>query len=367
MERTEKKISAYIQLYERLREQIIAGDYPYGSRLPSKRQLSEETGRSVVTVEHALSLLCDEGYLEARERSGHFVRFRAEDGFVPAAAARRRPAAHTGERTEFPFSVLAKTMRRVISEYDAALLERCPNQGCEELRAALSRYLGRSRGIHAAPEQIFIGSGAEYLYGLIVQALGRERLYALEDPSYEKIRQVYSAQGAAVTLLPLAADGIDSRALRATKASVLHITPYRSFPSSVTASAAKRREYIRWAEGEDRFVVEDDFTSEFTTSSKPEETVFSLSGKGNVLYMNTFSQTVAPSLRMGYLVLSESMAEAFTRRLGFYSCTVPVFEQYVLAELIESGDYERHIRRTRRRLRRMEKSIAPRPANELMD
>ena len=352
MERIEKKTPAYMRIYEHLRRQIVAGEYPYGSRLPSKRQIAEEMGLSVVTAEHALSLLCDEGYLDARERSGHYVRYREADGFAPTDIAPRPAAARTGERTAFPFSVLGRTMRRVISEYDAALLERCPSQGCVELRGALSRYLGRSRDIHVSPEQIFIGSGAEYLYGLIVQALGRERLYALEDPSYEKIRQVYAAHGAAVTLLPLTGDGIDSEALRATRASVLHITPYRSYPSSVTASPAKRREYIRWAAGEDRFVVEDDFTSEFSTSSKPEDTVFSLSEKGNVLYMNTFSRTVAPSLRMGYLVLSEEMAAFFTRKLGFYSCTVPVFEQYVLAELIESGDYERHIRRTRRQMRK---------------
>ena len=347
-----RRIPAYLTLYERLRGEIIAGDYPYGAKLPSKRQLAEESGLSVVTVEHALSLLCDEGYLEPRERSGHYVSFRQGDGFVPGSAPAVRRPARGGEREAFPFSVLARTMRRVISDYGEALLERCPGQGSEELRLSLSRYLGRARGIHVPPEQIIIGSGSEYLYGLIVQVLGREKLYALEDPSYEKIRQVYAAQGAATVLLPLGADGVDAAALAATEADVLHITPYRSFPSNITASAAKRREYVRWADREGRYLVEDDFTSELAASSKPEETVFSLSGRGNVIYMNTFSQTVAPSLRMGYLVLSPEMAALFAERVGFYACTVPVFEQYVLAELIDSGDYERHIRRVRRRQRR---------------
>lgn len=358
MEEKPKKTPAYLALYESLRTAIIAGDYPYGTRAPSKRQLSEERGLSLVTVEHALSLLCDEGYLESRERSGHYVSFRQADGFVPDAGAARAPRIrHEGQREAFPFSVLARTMRRVISEYGPALLERCPGQGCEELRRALSRYLGRARGIHVPPEQIIVGSGAEYLYGLIVQVLGREKLYALEDPSYEKIRQVYAAQGAATELLPLGADGIDSRALAAARADVLHITPCRSFPSGVTASAAKRREYIRWGAREGRYVVEDDFTSELAASSKPEETVFSLSDRGNVIYLNTFSQTVAPSLRMGYLALSAPMAALFAEKAGFYACTVPVFEQYVLSELIESGDYERHIRRARRQLRRGRRTL----------
>ena len=202
------------------------------------------------------------------------------------------------------------------------------------------------------PEQIFVGSGAEYLYGLIVQLLGAARIYAAEDPSYEKIALVYRAHGASLELLPLGADGIRSDALAATRASVLHITPYRSYPSNVTASATKRREYIRWASEPGRYIVEDDFSSEFTVASKPEETVFSLAESGNVIYLNTFSQTVAPSLRMGYMVLSEKLAAQYAERIGFYSCTVPLFEQLVLAELLESGDYERHIRRTRRTLRK---------------
>ena len=347
-----KRTPAYLTLYERLRAQIIAGDYPYGTKLPSKRQLAEEAGLSLVTVEHALTLLCDEGYLEARERSGHYIAFRQGDGFVPAPPPPRRETGGTPERESFPFSLLSRTMRRVITARAETLLERCPPGGCAELRGALSRYLGRARGIHAAPEQIYIGSGAEYLYGLIVQALGRDRLYALEDPSYEKIAQVYAAQGAATVRLPLRRDGVDSAALAATAADVLHITPYRSYPSNVTASAGKRREYIRWAAAPERVIVEDDFTSELAASSKPEETVFSLAERGNVIYMNTFSQTVAPSLRMGYLVLSPAMARRFSERIGFYSCTVPVFEQYVLAELIDNGDYERHIRRVRRSQRR---------------
>ena len=199
---------------------------------------------------------------------------------------------------------------------------------------------------------VFVGSGAEYLYGLIVQLLGAARIYAAEDPSYEKIALVYRAHGASLELLPLGADGIRSDALAAARASVLHITPYRSYPSNVTASAAKRREYIRWASEPGRYIVEDDFSSEFTVASKPEETVFSLAESGNVIYLNTFSQTVAPSLRMGYMVLSEKLAAQYAERIGFYSCTVPLFEQLVLAELLESGDYERHIRRTRRALRK---------------
>ena len=341
---------AYLQVYEQLRADIIDGVYPYGGRLPSKRLLAEELGISTVTAEHAYSLLCDEGYLEARERSGYFVSFRERDVFLPPDTPPIPTAAPVSGGGEFPFSVLAKTMRRVLSDHGEALMVKPENTGCAVLRQALSRYLARSRGIHARPEQIVIGAGAEYLYGLIVGLLGRERVYAAESPSYEKIEQVYRADGVTCDMLPLGSDGIRSEALAATEATVLHITPYRSFPTGVTASASKKREYLRWAT-EGRYIVEDDFESEFTLSHKPEDTVFALSTQGNVLYVNTFSQSISPAFRVGYMVLPPRLLAEFEQRVGFYSCTVPTFEQYVLAQLLDSGEFERHLNRVRRRKR----------------
>ena len=155
-----------------------------------------------------------------------------------------------------------------------------------------------------------------------------------------------------VDRLSLGHDGIRSAALRATRATVLHITPFRSFPTGVTASASKRGEYLRWAAEGDRYIVEDDFESEFSLLRKPEETVFSQAARGNVIYLNTFTRTVSPSLRVGYMVLPKGMVRRFEARVGFYSCAVPAFEQYLLADLIRSGDFERHINRVRRQKRR---------------
>ncbi len=344
----------YLKLYESLRDEIARGAWPYGARLPSRRQVALDRGLSAVTVEHSYELLCQEGYAEAHPRSGYFVIYRRSDGFAAAEAAQAlpRPAQGVGEADAFPFSVLAKSMRRVISDYGEALLQKPPNAGCLELRRALSAYLSRNRGVQAGVEQIVIGSGAEYLYGLVVELLGRERVFAVEDPSYAKIEQVYRSKGVAVEPLPLGRDGIRSAALRNTRATVLHITPFRSYPTGVTASASKRGEYLRWATEGDRYIVEDDFESEFSLLRKPEETVFSRSERGNVIYLNTFTRTVSPSLRVGYMVLPERLTAAFEARVGFYSCPVPAFEQYLLADLIAGGDFERHINRVRRQKRR---------------
>lgn len=346
---------AYLQLYYQLRADITGGVYGYGAKLPSKRLLAEESGVSVITAEHAYDLLCDEGYAEARQRSGYYVIYRQDD-FISSDTAlhvTRKPDVHPQpHQTCFPFSVLARTMRKVLLDRGEEILVKSPNRGCRELRGAICSYLARSNGISVTPEQIIIGSGSEYLYSLIAQLIGKGRTFALENPSYEKIRQVYGACGVDCDMLSMSSDGIASTELDGTSASVLHITPFKSYPSGVTATASKRSEYLRWAERRSGYIIEDNYDSELTVSSKHEETVFALDRSGSVIYLNTFSRTIAPSIRVGYMVLPERLLEQFEEQLGFYSCTVPMFEQFVLADLLDSGDFERHVNRVRRSRRR---------------
>jgi len=358
---------AYLQIYRQLRDDIIEEVFPYNSKLPSKRLLANEIGVSTITIEHAYALLCDEGYAEARERSGFFVIFRKTDGFAASKDATRisasisanvisgqqpHPSHTVSSYPSFSVSILGKVMRKVLSDYQDILLEKSPNAGCVELKNAICQYLARNRGIHVSLDQIIVGSGAEYLYGLIVPLLGRDKVYALETPSYEKMEQIYLSAGVRYELLPLSENGIDSDALASTTADVLHTTPYRSFPSGITATASKRHEYIRWSNKGVRFIIESDYGSEFSVSSQPMETLFSLSEHDNVIYLNTFSKTISPSMRVGYMVLPKQLVKPFQEKLGFYSCTVPSFEQYVLTELINNGDFERHINRVRRNMRR---------------
>lgn len=348
-----EKRPVYLQLYKQIRDDIIAENYPYNTKLPSKRSLAEETGVSTITVEHAYTLLCEEGYVEARERSGYLVIFRKADGFASFGETHTAELLHHAvhDYPDFPISVLTKTMRKVLTEYGDILLDKTPNLGCVELREALRRYLARNRGMQVDVEQIVIGAGSEYLYRLIIELLGRNLIYAIESPSYKKIEQVYCATEVAYDSLPLTNSGIDSKALSETKANVLHTTPYRSYPSGVTATASKRYEYIHWSEQENRYIIEDDFESEFSISTKPADTLFVTSELDNVIYLNTFSKTISPSLRIGYMVLPKHLVSCFEQKLGFYSCTVPSFMQYVLAELIDNGDFERHINRVRRKKR----------------
>ncbi len=354
----------YLQLYEQLKTDILAGIYPYGRKLPSKRMLAEETGISVIPVEHAYELLCDEGYVEPRERSGYFVVYRQDD-FLAAAgkpvlsvAVGHKYLQHS-KKGVFPYTVLAKLMRRVILDYGENILVKSDNCGCAELRTAIAAYLARSSDIIVNPEQIVIGSGAEYLYGLLVQLLGKQKIFALEDPSYDKIRQVYQSNGLQCEMLRLHEDGIDSRQLANSRAGVLHVTPFNSFPSGSSASASKKYEYLSWAAKRGGYIIEDNYDSELTVSRKNEDTLFALAQSKDipVIYLNTFSRTIAPSFRAGYMILPSALLAEFQQKVGFYSCTVPVFEQYVLTEILNSGEFERHINRLRRKRRKQLQNI----------
>lgn len=340
---------AYIKLYEKLREEITKGAYAFGDKLPSKRALAETSGTSVITVRHAYNILCDEGYVESKERKGYFVIYSEKDSFPVAKKTVPAPYVHRGISEDFPFSAFAKTVRRVLSCFGEEILEKSPASGVLRLREAVSKYLARSRGIFVSPENILIGAGAEYFYSLLVQALGRDTVFGLENPSYEKIRKVYEGNGAECRMLKMSGDGILSKELIKTDAKALHITPFNSFPSGITATASKRREYIRWANQKGAIIIEDDFDSEFSGLTKREDTVFSLSENGNVIYMNTFSKTIAPSIRMGYMVIPDRLMPQFEEKIGFYSCTVSVLEQLIVSEFIESGDFERHLNRIRRK------------------
>lgn len=342
---------AYLQLYEQLKHDILCGGYAYGDRLPSKRGLAAELGLSVVPITHAYALLCEEGYVEARERSGHFVCYRCEDFLLQAsltdAFCELPNVAAAPDDDALPYTVLAKAMRQVITERGEHLLEKSPNQGLWQLRQALARYLMRACGIDAHPRQIVIGSGAEYLYGLLVQLLGRTRAYALEAPCYEQIQRVYGANGVQCELLPLVDGGIASESLANCDAGVLHVTPFHSYPSGITASRAKRMEYIEWARQHHATIIEDNYNAELTVSEHNDTTLYALAEGVDVIYLNTFSHTISPALRVGYMVLPSALVADFEARLGFYSCTVPTFEQYLLTALLQNGDFERHINRLR--------------------
>ena len=341
-----KKTPAYIRVYQNISNQIIHGIYPYQSRIPSKREMAQKENCSLITIEHAYELLVDEGYIESRPRSGYYVSYQVGDVFESEVTPVDISVSFENTDITFPASVFAKACRKVTGMMHSKLPSRSEGKGNIYLRNAISKYLARSRNLIVPPEQIIIGAGSEYLYSLIVDLLGRSKIYGIESPSYEKIYRIYRASGVKVDLLKLGRNGILSTELERTPASILHVTPYHSFPTGSTTDASKRREYIQWANERHAIIVEDDYESEFTKSIKSQETLFSLDPQ-HVIYMNTFTKTLSSTVRISYMVLPASLTELFYKKLSFYSCTVSNFEQYTLARFMESGSFEKHINRLR--------------------
>ncbi|MFC2716804.1 MAG: PLP-dependent aminotransferase family protein, partial [Stomatobaculum longum] len=364
----------YRFLYHAIRRDILAKKLLPGERLPSKRALAEHLGLSLSTVGSAYAALLDEGYLEVKARSGFFVSalaipengsatpaatadFQSADAIVTSAPATAEtesaaPHASLGDLSaDFPFTPFSHIVRDVLLRFPNELLARPENQGVLHFRAAISAYLLRYRGMQADPAQIVIGSGTEYLYGLVAQLLPRAALYGIEAQSYEKIRLVYSSYARPYELLPLDTYGVSAEGLASSRAALLHVTPYQSFPSGVTANAAKRFEYLRWAKERTAFLAEDDYASEFSLQKKPLETIYAMDSNDSVIYLNTFTKTLAPSMRVAYMVLPKRLLKSYRERLGFYACTVPALDQYVLAEYINRGYLERRLNQIRRKLR----------------
>ena len=342
----------YFDVYKTIKNKIISGEYPCDYKLPSKRTLADISGCSVITIEKAYGMLLDEGYIISRERSGYFVcqiegLYENKDSIGSSKLKYIvDDIANTG--SDFEYSLWFKTTRKVISEYGEKLFVKSPNKGCAVLRNEIADYLLRYRGMRAEPERIIIGSGAEQLYQNIVQILGRERTYGIENPCYEQIEAVYKSEGANVVKLKMGKEGIEDNKLYGVD--TLHVTPFHSYPTGVTTSISKRYEYLKWAT-EGKYIIEDDFDSEFFMPGQPIESLYSLDSRSRVIYINTFSKSISPAMRMGYMILPENLIREYDRILGNFSCTVPVMEQYILAEFIKSGNFERHLNRVRRKMK----------------
>lgn len=350
------KEKKYYKLYKEIKSKILSGEYKAHEKLPSKRVMADKVGYSTITVEEAYKMLADEGYIVSKERSGFYV-CEIEGLFHPKDDSKMKVLKLIEEESndekahDFEYSVWFKTIRKVIADNGEKLFVKSPNEGCAVLRNAIAGYLQKYRGMYAEPKRIIVGSGAEQLYETVVRILGTDKKYGIEYPSYKQIETVYSDSGASVTRLEMGEDGIKSEALSNATVDVLHVTPFHSYPTGVTATASKRYEYLKWAQEDGRrYIVEDDFDSEFFMRGHPIESLYSLDNSDRVIYMNTFSKSLSPSMRMGYMILPESLIEIYNEKMKMYSCTVPVLDQYVLAEFISSGSFERHLNRERRKL-----------------
>jgi len=362
--------SLYEYLYKQIKSDIISGTLAPDEKLPSKRALAKHLSVSTITVENAYNQLCAEGYLYSVAKSGFYVSDIAS--YKPVSSGKpQRTAITSDERPDyfadfvnnststdtFPFATWTRLLRETMSEHADKLMERSPSAGIMELRTAIADYLYQFRGMSVEPEQIIIGAGTEYLYGLLIQLLGHDKTYAVEDPGYQKIAKIYRSNHVDCVPIPLDQQGICVDKLLSSGADILHISPAHHFPTGIVTPISRRYELLSWAVAGERYIIEDDYDSEFRLQGKPIPPLYSIDTSDKVIYINTFSKSLTSTIRISYMVLPKPLLTRYNDELSFYSCTVSNFEQYTLAKFIEKGHLEKHINRMRNYYRNLRDAI----------
>ncbi len=351
------KTPLYDQLYRHIAGAIQSGALSPGAKLPSKRRMCALTGLSMSTVETAYSLLAAEGYVLAKPRSGYVCAHLLLPGPAPAPpppeAAPAAPPARWAydcstsavDVSVFPFSSWARITKEAVYE-NPGLLQRGHPQGDEPLRAELARLLAQYRGVRCSPEQVVVGAGADYLLSLLLQLLGPHRAIALEDPGYPAAYAAAALHGREAVPIPVDGEGMDRSALEQSGAGLAYLTPSHQFPLGVTMPAGRRSQLLHWAaSAPDRWLIEDDYDSEFRYASRPIPALQGLDRAGRVVYMGTFSRSIAPAIRVAYMILPRPLLERYRETFSHGACTVSRFEQESLRRFIAQGLYGRHLRR----------------------
>lgn len=368
--------SMYEYLYKCIRDDILKHNLTNGYKLPSKRNFAKNLGISTITVENAYEQLIAEGYIYSIPKKGYYVsdisqilipayenEFKERNADIsikspvyknlhikpnPSDNCFADLASNRINADNFPFYTWSKLMKEIMADRRDALLQPSPSEGIYELRDAICSHLKEFRGMNVHPEQIIIGAGTEYLYTLIIQLLGRDKTFAVEDPGYEKIRKIYKSNNVKCVSIPIDEEGVNIDALKAGNADILHLSPSHHYPTGIVTPIGRRYEILGWALNcESRYIIEDDYDSEFRLLGKPIPSLESIDVSGKVIYMNTFTKTLSPTIRISYMVLPVQLMQLFKERLNFYACTVSNFEQYTLAAFINKGYFEKHINRTR--------------------
>ena len=353
--------SMYEYLYKCIRNDITQGKIKAGEELPSKRSFAKNLGISVITVENAYGQLLAEGYIYSMPKRGFYVSD-LSSAYMEKKAVRKEQLSLTGGETSyfadfssnqtdseiFPFAIWSKTVREVLNDNQKQLMINPPCGGILELRQAIAQYLREFRAMQVDPEQIVIGAGTEYLHGLLIQLLGNDRIYGVENPGYHKISRIYENMKVEYAKVSMDQEGVSIQELEEKRVDIIHTSPSHHFPTGIVMPVSRRYELLGWAaKSPERYIIEDDYDSELRLSGNPFPTLQSIDVSDKVIYMNTFTKTLASTVRISYMVLPLTLTEKFYQKLSFYSCTVSNFEQYTLAKFMENGSFEKHINRLR--------------------
>ncbi len=373
--RTDGGSCLYEQIYEHIKQEIRKGRLLAGERLPSVRFLAEYLQVSRCTVDYAYEQLLSEGYIEARPCKGHFVcpieeLFQIGDmetagggRTASAGSAVSSQGADAGAKGEnyidfspfdidmsgFPFGVWKKITKNILTYANSDLFSKGEVQGDYDLRLTISRYLHSSRGVNCRPEQMIVGAGNDYLLMLLEKILGPDMRIAMENPTYKRSFQIFRTFGYHISTVDMDDCGMRTEKLEREKGDIADVMPSHQFPMGTVMPIGRRMELLRWADRKPgRYLIEDDYDSEFRYHGKPIPALQASDRHGRVIYMGTFSKAIAPAIRISFMVLPEPLLERFLRKCSFFSCTVSRIDQRVLNEFIREGYFERHLNKMRK-------------------
>jgi GntR family transcriptional regulator/MocR family aminotransferase len=350
--------SLYQQLYQEIKEAIISGKISVGTKLPSKRKLADFLAISQTTVELAYGQLLAEGFIESRPRRGYYAQPVEELAYLDVPQLEPviqedihyRFDFHSGQidTVSFPFSTWRKLAKEVIDETNQDFLLAGHPQGDEALRQEIARYLFQSRGVVCGAEQIILGSGTEQLMPLLIRLLPKTLVFGFENPGYALTHNIFSHYDRKAVPLAVDQDGLSLKELEASDADVAYVTPSHQFPTGAVLSATRRSQLLNWAAAGNRYIIEDDYDSEFRYTSRPIPALQSMDKSGRVIYISTFSKSLMPSLRIAYMVLPKQLMRAYRETFLHYSSTVPRLEQQLVARFMKEGHFARHLNRMRK-------------------
>ncbi len=363
----------YEQIYEYIREEIRAGRLLANEKLPSARFLAQDLQVSRTTVDMAYGQLVAEGYVVARPKRGYYVSA-LEDlyelktlSFVGEKPGEGQPVELRKQQTDacrydfspnvidmslFPYATWKKITRNILVDAKSHMFALGEPQGDAELRTTICRYLHGSRGVNCEPEQIIVGAGNDFLLLLLEKILGRHIHVAMENPTYVRAYKIFCSFAYPVSLVPVDEKGIRVDCLRKTDAQIAYVMPSHQYPTGVSMPIGRRMELLKWAAGQEgRYLIEDDYDSEFRYKGKPLPSLQASDTAGRVIYIGTFSKAIAPAIRISYMVLPYPLLERYRRECGFFSSSVSRIDQTILNEFIRDGYFERYLNKMRKHYR----------------
>lgn len=366
----------YQQIYEHIRDEIRTGKLLAGEKLPSTRSLADYLQVARSTVDFAYGQLVAEGYVEARPCRGYFVcrveellnlsagsdkaQLKGEENECRRNSRERQVgekqqeilydfSPHAVSLKDFPFATWKKITKNILVDANSEMFALGDAQGDLQLRETIGRYLHTSRGVNCKPEQIIIGAGTDYLFLILEKILGRHVPIAMEEPTYKRAYRIFQSFAYEIEAVPMDRSGMDVEKLKQTRARVAYVMPSHQYPTGVVMPIGRRMELLKWAkEEEDRYLIEDDYDSEFRYRGKPIPSLQASDRAGRVIYMGTFSKSIAPAIRVGYMVLPESLLTRYRENCGCYASTVSRIDQRILNEFIRDGYFERYLNKMRK-------------------